>query len=427
MEVWKVIGEFIDFFFDLILCEIDTFLIVELLNRSYGKLQKHTRLIDASAILATLLSTICFHYFWNMINIFCNVVVYFFLITFYPSNFKKTFLFGLSLFSLNISSILIINDITNIFPKAWIVIPLLSYHAAFWGILFFSSRFDNDIYTEIPNSFWIILYSLPMLCIIGTFFAIFLTRIQNDSLKVAALYHLPIQITLFIINLLVFILYSEFVKFHLRSKENALLLQQIEYQKEHFKDLEESWNKIREMKHDMRNQLTTALFLYKKKSDQKFVEYLENSLNQLSSIEEAIHTGNLEIDTILNIKLNELIMSDIKYTTDVLIPSNFSLPINHIVIILGNLFDNAKEACQRLPISKRYVEFTMHFTQNSLYINMKNPYFGNFSLKTRKVDKILHGLGLKNIQKIVNEYSGIVSYDTKSNIFSIDIILYSLI
>lgn len=422
--MWKMIIKIIEFIFDIILCEIDIILIFELLNRSYGKIKKYKNLIYSLAILATFLSTIYFHCTGNTMNIFCNIIIYCFIISFYPSTLKKTLLFSLSLFSLSISSLLILNDITNILPKGWIVFGLLCYHIAFWGILFFSTQFNNDLYAEIPTSLWIVLYSIPTLCIINTLFAIFLTRHQNTSLQIASLYHLPIQITLFIINLLVFILYAEFSKFHFKSKENALLLQQIEYQNEHFKILEESWNKIREMRHDMKNQLKTALFLYKKNSHEKLIAYLDDSLNHLSDIEEIIHTGNLEIDALINIKLNELEKLNINCTTDILIPSNFLLPVNHIIIILGNLFDNAKEACENLPHTDRNIEFTLHFMQNSLYINMKNPYSGDFSLTTKKQDNFLHGLGLKNIQKVVSEYSGIISYDTQNNIFSIDIILY---
>lgn len=419
-----MIIKIIELVFDIVLCEVDIILIFELLNRSYGKIKKHKNFIYSLAILSTFISTIYFHYTGDTMNIFCNVIIYCFIICFYTSNLKKILLFSLSLFSLSISSLLILNDITNILPKGWIIFSLLCYHIAFWGILFFSTQFNNDLYTEIPTSLWIVLYSIPTLCIINTIFAIFLIRHQNTTLQIASLYHLPIQLTLFIINLLVFILYAEFSRFHFKSRENALLLQQIEYQNEHFKILEESWNKIREIRHDMKNQLKTALLLYQKNSHEKLITYLEDSLNQLSDIEEIIHTGNLEIDALLNIKLNELEELNIKYTTDVLIPSNFSLPINHIVIILGNLFDNAKEACKNLPITNRNIEFTMQFMQGSLYINMKNPYSGDFSLTTKKQDTFLHGLGLKNIQKVVSKYSGVLSYDTQNNIFSIDIILY---
>lgn len=421
-----MITNIIEFLFDLVLCEIDTVLIFELLNRSYGKIKNQRKLVYLSATIITLFITIYFHYIENYSNIFCNMIIYFSIIGFYPSNFKRKFLFSMSLLSLNASALLILNDITNIFPKGWIVFGLLCYHISFWSIIYFSMKFNNSLYVEIPNVLWGILYTIPTLCIIGTFFAIFLTRTKSGALKMATFFHLPIQITFFIINFLVFILYAEFAKFHSNSKTNALLIQQIEYQNKHFRDLEESWNKIREIRHDMKNQLKTALYLYKKNSHKKLIHYLEDSLNQLSNIEEITHTGNLEIDALLNIKLNELSILGIKYTSDVVIPSDFSFPVEDIVIILGNLFDNAKDACEILPTSKRYIQFTMHFTQDSLFINMKNSYSGDFSLNTRKQNKMLHGLGLKNIQKAVAKHAGMMSYDTKDNVFSVDIILYAL-
>ena len=55
-----------------------------------------------------------------------------------------------------------------------------------------------------------------------------------------------------------FVLYAEFVKFHIKSQENVLLNQQVEYQTKQYKIAEDSWNKIREMRHEMKNQLQSC-------------------------------------------------------------------------------------------------------------------------------------------------------------------------
>lgn len=423
MEMWETMIAIIEFIFDLVLCEIDTILIIELLNRSYGKPKKNYKLLYFCATIITLMITVYFHYAGNYSSVFSNIIVYFVIIGFYHSKLIKKVLFSITLLSLNISALLILNDITNMI-NSWILLILVCYHIVFWGILYFSMRCNSDLYADIPLFLWVILYMIPCFCLIGTFFSLILLSDYGNQIVIAAQYHLPIQITFFIINLTVFVLYAEFVKFHIKSQENVLLNQQVEYQTKQYKIAEDSWNKIREMRHEMKNQLQTALYLYKDGEHGELINYLENSLNQFSEIEAKSHTGNLVIDAFLNVKLTEIHDANIRCNTDIVVPSNFNFSFNDVVILLGNLFDNAKEACSQLPDDKRNIDFSMMFTQNALLINMKNPYQGTFSKETRKSNSSLHGLGLKNIEKVANKYNGIINYTSENNIFSIDIILY---
>lgn len=416
----------VEYLLDLVLCEIDVLLIFEIMNRSYGKMKKNNKLIGFIVISLVFIITAYFHYVGNYINTFLNLFVYFCVIGFYPPNFKKKLLFSISLLSTNISALLVLNDITNIFPKVWIVYGIIGYHIIFWMVLYLSARFSENSYEELTPLLWGLLCTVPILCMLATSFTLFLTGYYNGSLKKAALLHLPIQIVFLVINLMVFVLYTEFTKFYSKTKENALLLQQVQYQKQHYKELEMANSKIREIRHEMKNQLKTATYLYEKGSQTELVNYLETSLNHLTDIEQVIHTGNFEMDALINIKLNELDKINAKYYTNILIPSNISFPFNDMVIILGNLFDNAKEACEMLVESERTVYVSICYINQSLLIKMKNP-FKEFSPQTQKNDKIIHGLGLKNIERTVKHYNGVVSYSTQNNTFAIDIILYNIL
>lgn len=254
-------------------------------------------------------------------------------------------------------------------------------------------------------------------------FTLLLSGYYSGPLREAALYHLPLQLIFLLINLIVFVLFSEFTKFYSRSRENALLQQQVAYQKRRYKDLEAANKEVRELRHEMKNHLKTAAYLYKQGSQSELADYLQETLDRLTDIDQVITTGHLEIDALLNIKLRELEETGASCSADILIPSDLALPFTDMVVILGNLFDNAGEACETLPAAQRHVSFTMRYTEGCLWINMKNPY-DVFSTATKKQDRLSHGLGLKNIEKTVQKYNGTLAYSAQDHIFSVDLILY---
>ncbi len=66
---------------------------------------------------------------------------------------------------------------------------------------------------------------------------------------------------------------------------------------------------------------------------------------------------------------------------------------------------------------------------DNLLIKISNPYrhkliFENGLPITNKNDKLMHGIGLKSIKKIVNEKQGYFKINTDDNIFSLEILLF---
>lgn len=423
MAVRKVIISMFEYLLDLLLCLLDVLLIFELMNRSYGKIPARRSLLYGIMIGLTFLCVSWYHYTGEYVNPFFDLAVYLCLLGFYPSSFKKKLLFSIALISLQISVLLLLNDITNILPKGWIMYGLIGYHVLFWLVLYLSMRFSEKAGRELTPLLWALLSTIPLMCAAATPFTLLLSGYYSGPLREAALYHLPLQLIFLLINLIVFVLFSEFTKFYSRSWENALLQQQVAYQKRRYKDLEAANKEVRELRHEMKNHLKTAAYLYKQGSQSELADYLQETLDRLTDIDQVITTGHLEIDALLNIKLRELEETGASCSADILIPSDLALPFTDMVVILGNLFDNAGEACETLPAAQRHVSFTMRYTEGCLWINMKNPY-DVFSTVTKKQDRLSHGLGLKNIEKTVQKYNGTLAYSAQDHIFSVDLILY---
>ena len=411
----------ISYIADLVLCGIDLLVMLELMKRSFGEIEKYKRALYAVVFIAAFALVTWGHGIGNAAVSFFIFWVCIFTAGFYPRGFRKKLLFITALVSLHVSVMFVINDITNILPKTWYLYGLTAYHVLFWIIVYLSMRFSEDSGEEMTGKMWALLSAIPALCLAATPFTIILTGYYSGSVRQAALLHLPLQIIFLAVNLLVFVLYREFTRAYEKSRENALLLQQIEYQKKHYEDSRKADQTIREIRHEMKNQLRTLTALYKNAKQEELGRYLEETSGRIENTRKEICTGNLPMDSLLNLKLDEMKRAGICCTADVLIPSDLEFPLTEMIVIIGNLFDNAREACLRMKEQQsREVNFSMCFTDGILLIHMDNPY-SEFSLRTRKAEKSLHGLGLKNIAGTVDRLHGLMSYSAEDHLFSVDI------
>ena len=66
-----------------------------------------------------------------------------------------------------------------------------------------------------------------------------------------------------------------------------------------------------------------------------------------------------------------------------------------------------------------------------LFLHIENTYTGSLRksgnvFKTTKVKKKGHGIGLKNVQRVVDAYHGEMVIDDKNDVFSVSLLIYFL-
>ncbi|HCY36690.1 MAG TPA: GHKL domain-containing protein, partial [Candidatus Margulisbacteria bacterium] len=103
-----------------------------------------------------------------------------------------------------------------------------------------------------------------------------------------------------------------------------------------------------------------------------------------------------------------------------------------ISVILGNALDNAIEACKEKGNVQRYIKIHMQYYNESLFIRIRNPYVNEIRTNVKgeicstKSDKQAHGIGLKNIKKIVDECDGLLDIFHDNSLFQVDIVLFHI-
>ena len=111
--------------------------------------------------------------------------------------------------------------------------------------------------------------------------------------------------------------------------------------------------------------------------------------------------------------------------TDIRLPEKISIEPIDISIIIGNLLDNALEACEVLETGEKSIELEVYTSNNNLIIRVKNTKseLVNSNISdtdsgyTSKQDTANHGFGLYNIKQAVSKYGGIVKFEDMGSSF----------
>ena len=135
------------------------------------------------------------------------------------------------------------------------------------------------------------------------------------------------------------------------KRENLRLIEEqkvYELEREEFNSLVETTKQLREIKHDIQIYLDTINILVNDKKWDELISYTEQYYNTLSIAHITVSTGNTAIDCILTSKLDCAKRLGIKTTYSIMVPDSFPLDSVELSSLLGNIWNNAIEAGEKL-------------------------------------------------------------------------------
>ena len=116
-----------------------------------------------------------------------------------------------------------------------------------------------------------------------------------------------------------------------------------------------------------------------------------------------------------------------KVEAKISIPEGLKLHSFDLNVILGNLIDNATEAA--LQTEEKLLKIMINLDKGILFVNICNScqeiMIGeNGKMKTTKSDPVNHGMGLKNVARIVEKYHGEMDFSYENESMEVEIIVY---
>lgn len=230
------------------------------------------------------------------------------------------------------------------------------------------------------------------------------------------------------INLLEFYLYHSLVRFYSDRMEKKLLEQMVEVYAYQLDAVRASQERVAALRHDMKHHLIELSAMVNEKENPEMIGYLREMEQFMLNPKERVATGNQEVDGVLNYLLQKaderLAHTEIKIS----IPEKICRADFNICVILGNLVDNAIREAEKSQ--EKYLRIDIRSKQGILLIFVENSYSGKIArsgntFRTTQTDSAIHGLGLKNVKKIVQSNGGEMQIDYDDSRFKVQVMLYS--
>ena len=108
------------------------------------------------------------------------------------------------------------------------------------------------------------------------------------------------------------------------------------------------------------------------------------------------------------------------------VPEELTVSDIDLCVVIGNLIDNAVEACEKVEAEKRFIRLYIGILRRQLYLsvsNATNEVVRKFDEEYITTKRGNHGHGLKRINNIVDKYDGYINRKNEPGVFVTEIML----
>ncbi len=289
--------------------------------------------------------------------------------------------------------------------------------------------FSDDEIKNLPTrySFMLVLIPLGSIYIMNNIFMLSY-HMNDDNANV----HSAITVLLlFGINILIFYVYVKLAEDLRLRRTNSVYEQQLELCERHQEERELSLLQVRDVRHNMKNNLVSILAYAENGECKKIIKFVNEIMEEGGmKTSRIINSGNIVIDSLINYWYITAQKEGIDFSIDINIPIRMPFKGADICLILGNLLENAVEAARKVERNK-YIRIRMKYDKNNLLLYIVNNYSGELikdksnGYKSTKVDSENHGVGLASVHRTVAKYHGVVvTDDSMPEKFLVKVVLY---
>lgn len=191
------------------------------------------------------------------------------------------------------------------------------------------------------------------------------------------------------------------------------------------REIQNMYRQVRGWRHDYRNHINNMKIQLSEGNYDKLSDYLNELADDLDTVDTVIKTGNVMADAILNSKLNVAEKMNIKLNVKANVPDKLPMSDVELCSMLGNILDNAVEACGTLPEEERFMRVYIGKLKGQLYLSVQNSAgkvrkSKNTYLSTKDGE---HGYGLFRIDRVAKKYGGYVNRQNEEGVFATEILI----
>jgi len=291
------------------------------------------------------------------------------------------------------------------------------------------------------NRFMILSANLVTLLVINVFSVSFFLQFENRPtiifilifvISICLLLYLSYveeQIAIFVsfLIMLTFLLTANNQSFLRKSYEEAATEYQNKILDKQVEEVRNIYFVMRSWRHDYHNHLQKLKAHMMMNQIKEANEYLNELEIDLDNVNQLVESGNINLDAILNSKLSLAINNNVQISYKAVVPKELTISDIDLCVLIGNLIDNAVEACEKVKGSNpKFTRLYIGIFKKQLYISVSNS--TNEVIRKLNEEYITtkrgnHGHGLKRINNIVEKYDGYINRQNEPGVFVTEVLL----
>lgn len=276
------------------------------------------------------------------------------------------------------------------------------------------------------TSYWILFLSIFLINVV-TSYLLYIFQYKNPGGGIYNTLAVLCSFGLLYASFFVLYLYESIIKQSQEEYRREIFRQQEKEQAKYIEEIMSSQNKIRKLRHDLKNHNIALRAYFESGDTEAGLKYLDNLDKMTMEMSPgSVNTGNIVLDALVNNKQRIAEEKNIKFTAFLQIPDKLFIDSTDICIIFGNALDNAIEACEKIKGSERRISLHVVYENDSLICKFENtaPEEIGHDLKTTKKNEKEHGFGIGNIETALSKYDSIYKFSQKDSIFTLSIVIY---
>ena len=286
---------------------------------------------------------------------------------------------------------------------------------------------DNH-YSEIPMKYFLIILLVPVGSIYIMHHIFLIAAAHNEH----AIFSATASFLLLVVNYVIFEVYDWISRDAELREQNRLYAQQLELCSQQAEERESLYLELRKIRHDLKKHLTILLEMVRigqmNETERYISQLLDGGIGERPK--EVSRSGNIVVDSLINNTYALAQKYNIHFNINVFIPASLPFESGHLAIILGNLMENALEACREIKEGDRFINLDISYVKEVFQLSIRNNYQKKRKKDTidhyltTKNDTIYHGLGLSSINHAVANYQGQVEIIDNDNEFQVIVVMY---
>lgn len=260
-----------------------------------------------------------------------------------------------------------------------------------------------------------------------SFFSIALVQTAAVKMSTSSAILLAAELCSIIVAAVCFYMTILLNKSQRESEQLRLSAQQEEFRFQYAQNVKKQYDEISQVRHDMKQTHSVVMSLLMEAKADEAIEYMQKAAKKISEFDVLIDVGNDFVNAILNAKLSEAKRNGI---TVLCSADKNASGIDEVDLcnLMGNMLDNAIEACDRCRDRQRVIEIKIQMRDDKYLLVIENTapekaLENNKQLATTKDDTFRHGYGVKSIKSIAEKYNGMVDFSQSEDRFRSTVVL----